>query len=180
LKHRAPPNFETLYREQKDRIYRFCYRLCGNAADAEDLAQEVFLLAYQSLHQFKGRSSVTTWLYRIALNRWQRIRVKRPPDEPFHEETRIAGAACDPERIGIGRITLDAAMARLPDVLREAFLLVKVEGLKCREAAELLNIPLGTLLSRVHDATLRLRAALTEEETERERTPQPPVKESKR
>src|ERR1700704_2912454 len=66
--------FDQLYAGYGDRIYRLCYRLCGHAADAEDLAQEVFVAAYQGLDRFAGRSSLTTWLYRIAFFRWGRLR----------------------------------------------------------------------------------------------------------
>jgi RNA polymerase sigma factor (sigma-70 family) len=69
----APASFDALYAEHSNRIYRFCYRLCGHPVDAEDLAQEVFLAAYQGLSGFAGRSSLTTWLYRIAIYRWQRV-----------------------------------------------------------------------------------------------------------
>jgi RNA polymerase sigma-70 factor, ECF subfamily len=162
LFHSRPRSFDALYREYGDRIYRFSYRLCGNRADAEDLTQEVFVLAWQGLERFEGRSSLTTWLYRIALNRWHRIRSTRGPETVPLEEGSEAGTR-DLAAAQVERLSLESAVAALPEPLREAFILVKAEGLKYREAAAVLEIPQGTVQSRVHDAVVQLRAALSEE-----------------
>ncbi|HLK55908.1 MAG TPA: sigma factor [Chthonomonadaceae bacterium] len=69
-------SFETLY--HGTRIYRFSQGLCGNDACAEDLTQDVFLAAYRGAERFEGRSSLATWLYRIALYRWRNIRNVQP------------------------------------------------------------------------------------------------------
>jgi RNA polymerase sigma-70 factor (ECF subfamily) len=154
-----PEAFDAIYAEFGDRIYRFCFRLCGRAADAEDMAQETFLAAYRGRERFEGRSSLATWLYRIALFRWrklcaaQRPQIAAPDDAP--------APAADPARIGQARLALHEALAALPDDLRESFLLVKAEGLKYREAAEALGVPQGTVQFRVHAATQRLRALLS-------------------
>jgi RNA polymerase sigma-70 factor (ECF subfamily) len=163
----AAPRFDVLYGEYADRIYRFSLRLTGGrAADAEDLAQEVFVAAYQGLDRFEGRAAVLTWLYRIAVFRWRRMRDRRGP-EPLSLDAgnapEPASTRDDPARAGLARLSLEAALATLPDALREAFLLVKAEGLKYREAADVLGVPQGTVQSRVHDATARLRAVLTDE-----------------
>lgn len=161
-------DFQALYDAHADRIYRFCLRLCGGrAADAEDLAQEVFIAAYRGWDRFEGRSSVATWLYRIAIYRWRRMREARGPEavslDDGPEPSSMQG---DPARVEPERISLERALAALPHALREAFLIVKSEGLKYREAAEALGVPQGTVQSRVHDAALRLRAALREEKEE--------------
>ena len=155
--------FDALYATYGDRIYRFCFRLTGRAADAEDLAQEVFVAAYRGLGGFEGRSSVATWLYRIALYRWRRMREARR-HEPAALDEELAGTWPDPARATVARLSLEAALGTLPDSLREAFLLVKAEGLKYREAAEALDIPQGTVQGRVHEAVHRLRAVLREED----------------
>jgi RNA polymerase sigma-70 factor, ECF subfamily len=158
----TPGTFEALYGEYGDRIYRFCYRLCGHAADAEDLTQEVFLAAYQALPRFAGRSSVATWLYRIALYRWRRLHgARRPETVPLDDEVTVVSP--DPSEAGLARLSLERALAALPDTLREPFLLVKAEGLKYREAAAVLSIPQGTVQSRVHDAAVMLRGLLAED-----------------
>jgi RNA polymerase sigma-70 factor (ECF subfamily) len=159
-----PGSFDALYGEYGDRIYRFCYRLCGHTADAEDLTQEVFLAAYQGLDRFAGRSSVATWLSRIALYRWGRLHgTRRLETVPLEEEMVGAAAAPDPASAGVQRLSLENALLSLPNGLREAFLLVKAEGLKYREAALVLGVPQGTVQSRVHDAVVRLRALLAED-----------------
>jgi RNA polymerase sigma-70 factor, ECF subfamily len=155
--------FERLYDEYGDRVYRFCFRLCGQAADAEDLTQEVFIAAYQGLDRFAGRSSLATWLYRIALYRWRGLQGAAPPTVPLELEPEGTAAVPDPAPSRIERLSLESAIARLPESLRDAFLLVKSEGLKYREAARVLGVPQGTVQSRVHDAIVRLRVLLAEE-----------------
>src|SRR5277367_935266 len=104
--------FETLYREYGVRIYRFCLRLCGNVADAEDLTQEVFLAAYRGLDRFSGRSSLATWLYRIALYRRRSTNGgRRPQIVPLHESPALLSA--DPAQTGLDRISLDNALMQL-------------------------------------------------------------------
>jgi RNA polymerase sigma-70 factor (ECF subfamily) len=144
------------------RLYGFCLRLtAGCIDDAEDLTQETLLAAFSSLPRFVGKSSVRTWLYRIAVHRWRHLREKRGPatlplalDGPAQPD----GAAAS-----VVRLSLLAALQSLPEAQREAFLLVKAEGLTHREAAAVLQVPLGTVQSRVHEATHRLRAALSDD-----------------
>ena len=151
-------SFDALYEAYGARIYRFCYRLCGDKTDAEDLTQEVFVAAWQSLPRFAGRATVQTWLYRIALYRWNRIRATRPPDTV----TLLDNDACTCGS-PLSRMMLDEAIDSLPPDMREAFLLVKVEQLSHREAAAVLQIPVGTVQSRVFAAVQRLRSLLSEE-----------------
>jgi RNA polymerase sigma-70 factor (ECF subfamily) len=161
-------SFETLYRDYGVRIYRFCLRLCGNEADAEDLTQEVFLAAYKGLDRFTGRSTLATWLYRIALYRRRSASGLRRPQTVPLDESRLPSSS-DPAQVGMDRMALDNALRMLPENLRIAFLLVKEEGLLCREAAEALGIPEGTLKSRVYAAVVQLQRLL---ETEESATPQ--------
>ena len=153
--------FPAFYQQYGDRIYRFCYRLSGSVSDAEDLTQEVFLAAFQGENRFEGRSSVQTWLYRIALNCW-RYSCRAPRLDATDLEG-VTQTGPGPEQAVTDRIALTCALAALLPDLREAFLLVKAEGLKYREAAQVLNIPLGTVQFRVHQASRRLRVLLTEE-----------------
>jgi RNA polymerase sigma-70 factor (ECF subfamily) len=157
--HRRPDSFEALYREHGERIYRFCHRLCRHRADAEDLTQEVFILAYRGLAGFDARSSLATWLYRIAYRRWQRFRSSGSVDTVALDEG-LDAPSPDLSAARLDRIALDDALAQLSEPLREAFILVKAEGLKYREAAEVLGVPQGTVQSRVHAAVTELRALL--------------------
>jgi RNA polymerase sigma-70 factor, ECF subfamily len=155
--------FHPLYQKYSERVYRFCLRLSACENDAEDMTQEVFLALCQSASRFERRSSLATWLYRIALHRWYNLRRSRrsqPETQAVMEQQ--APRESDPGHRIPQRIDLERALAMLTDDQREAFLLVKVEGLKYREAAETLGVPQGTVQSRVHDARLVLQALLAE------------------
>jgi RNA polymerase sigma-70 factor (ECF subfamily) len=150
-----------MYDAYGERIYRFCLRLCRNRADAEDLTQETFLAALQGLDRFAGRSSMATWLYRIAVFRWGRMRRDcRCETVPLEDAAAITG---DPTAHLPDDLSLEAALDALPETMRQAFALVRIEGLKYREAAAVLGAPQGTVQYWVHEATIRLRAALKEE-----------------
>lgn len=126
---------------------------------AQDLLMETLHDAPQSLRRFARRSTVKTFLYRIALNKWKEARRNQERrTELIRENYTPAG-----ERDLNLTLALEQAMATLPDVLREAFVLVRVEGLKYREAADLLDVPIGTIQSRVHSACELLRGQLQEE-----------------
>ena len=155
----------TLHAQYGSRIYRFCFRLCGRADDAEDLAQDVFVAACQGAEHFRGRSSVATWLYRIALTQWHnRQRRRGPPSASWDDMGEVAAPGADPAQTVPEDLALTHALAALPDDLRESFLLVRAEGLKYREAAQALNVPQGTVQWRVHEAARRLRVLLQEED----------------
>jgi len=154
-------DFAALYAQHGDRIFRFCFRLCGCRAEAEDLTQDVFLAAFQGASRFEGRSSVTTWLYRIALNcRQNACRSQRLETVPL-EDAPILGPSL--EQSVADDLALSCALSALPGDLREAFLLVKAEGLTYREAAQILDAPQGTIQWRVHQAVQKLRLLLSEE-----------------
>lgn len=164
LRRGEPGAFADLYVEYGPRLYRFSLRLCGNAEDAEDVTQETFLGAYRGLHRFEGRSSLTTYLYRIAVYRWRQMRTTGQPETARWEERDSSDAERgDPARLTLTRMELAAALDTLPDAQREAFLLVKSEGLTCREAAETLDIPVGTVKYHVHQAVHRLQKCLRPE-----------------
>lgn len=153
-------SFDDVYAEHQSALYRYCCRLCGgNVPDAEDLAQETWVLAYRHLGDFRGEASVKTWLYTIAYRRWIRMRKEAREavslDRVEHEMT-----TGDPHAQRELQWWLNEAIARLPEVQRTAFILVKVEGLSHREAAEVLEAPQGTIQFRVHQAMLRLRKEL--------------------
>ena len=137
--------------------------MCGTRADAEDLLQEIFLLAYRKLPDFRGDSTVGTWLYRLAMNRCldhlkSRQTRASAASTPLDEQVMAPKMANDS---GIRRLDLERAIARLPEGARAAFLLHDVEGFQHQEIASILGISEGTSKSQVHKARLRLRALLT-------------------
>lgn len=149
--------FNELYDELGSRLYRFCLRLCGDKDDAEDLMAEVFLAAYTGRERFEGRSNVTTWLFRIAVHQWNRMRRSKRTTvqlDDSHEQS--------VKETGILSLALEQALLELPEPLAQAFVLVKCEQLCYREAAEVLGVPQGTIQFRVHDASQRLRKSLSD------------------
>lgn len=152
-------------------IINLAYRMVGNRAEAEDLAQETFLAAFKSLTTFRADSKFSTWLYRIASNKckdW--LRVKRP-GQGLHDvdvdESLDVHVAEDrtPEHLLSQQqvaLELEQAIQRLPPLYREAFILKHVEGLSYEEMQEILGVNGDTLKMRVYKGRLQLSRELAE------------------
>jgi RNA polymerase sigma-70 factor (ECF subfamily) len=156
--------FDELYQRHASRLYNLVYRMAGTATDAEDLLQDVFLLAYRKMGSFRGDSSLGTWLYRLAMNhcldvlRSRQARMGQQTDSLEADEAMEPSAA--PVLGAVSRIDLDRAIGRLPPACRAAFLLHDVEGFGHQEVGTILGISEGTSKSQVHKARLRLRGLL--------------------
>jgi len=143
----------AVYTAYGDAVYRMCLRMCGNQGLAEDLTQETFVAAYRNRNRFEGRSTFGTWIYRIAMNCCRTyFRKNQPLTVPLIEEK-----SASTEGDSIDLIAIQEAFKELDAEHREAVLLVKVEGLKYKEAAVVLGIPQGTVQSRVFEGMRRLR-----------------------
>lgn len=162
--------FEEIYRLHSGRLYAVAYRMLGHAEDAEDMLQEIFLLAFRKLGSFKGDSSLGTWLYRLGMNAClDRLRSKArrndqqtewlDDDLPPARATTAAGGGF------VHRLDLERALRALPTGCRAAFLLHDVEGFEHREIAAMLGIAEGTSKSQVHKARMRLRGLLDPQPT---------------
>src|SRR5215831_5086716 len=166
-----PVAFEQLSSAYADRIFMLLLRLLGDRGDAEDIAQEVMLRAWRAIGRFRGQSSYFTWLYRIAVNEANRALEKgarRPPSVPLGaDELQLpAPAADDPARQAENselRRALARALAGLPPALRTAIVLRDVEGFSTQEAAEIAGVSQAAFKSRLHQARLRVRAAIGDE-----------------
>ena len=157
------------------RIYRLALKMLVNPQDAEDILQETFLKAFRHLGSFDGRSSVSTWLYRIATNEALMFLRKRHPDlvyidEPVEieqgeqEPVQIVDWCCLPENelmSAEGRAYLERAVENLPHSLRVVFLLRDIEDLSTQEVAEVLNLSETAVKTRLSRARLRLREYLS-------------------
>ena len=135
-----------------DRVHGVCRRICGNAADAEDATQEAMISIARGLRAFDGRAAVTTWAYRIATNAAldelrRRGRRPSPVDPDLHPES-IGDAPTDVERLG-DRLDLDAALRAVPLDFRVAVVLRDVAGLEHADIAAHLDVPVGTVRSRI-------------------------------
>jgi RNA polymerase sigma-70 factor, ECF subfamily len=156
--------YERLLDRYERRIYNLALRMLGDAAEAEDAAQDVFVEVHRSLPRFQEKSSLDTWIHRIAVNVCLQRRRKRklptvglsetdlttrPDEEPLH-------AAVNGEL----RAVLIGAVGMLPDPQREVVLLHGMQGLSYSEVAAVLDCPVGTVKSRLSTAFKRLRQLL--------------------
>lgn len=156
-------------------IYNVALRLTGHPVEAEEVLQETFINACRGAENFEGRSSLGTWLYRIATNTGlMRLRRRQAPtvplDAPPDSETggefwprQLQDWAWEPESVALTaelRQALNAAIATLPDSLRAVFVLRDLEGLSTREAAEVLGLSNSNVKVRLHRARLLLREQL--------------------
>ena len=162
-------------------VYRLGLRILNDPQDAEDVLQETFLKAFKALPGFEGRSSLSTWLYRIAVNEALMVVRKRRPeaisvDEDVQTEdgdmepVQIVDWCCMPERELLsteGRRFLDTAIQRLPATLKVVFILRDIEGLSIKETADTLNLSETAVKTRLLRARLNLREQLSVYYTDR-------------
>jgi RNA polymerase sigma-70 factor (ECF subfamily) len=155
--------FEDLYRQHSTRLYNLAFRMVGNAADAEDLLQDIFLTVYRKLESFRGASALGTWLYRLGMNVClDRLRSKAARQDQATDtlDERLSSALNPSALAGVSRIDLERAIASLPEGSRAAFLLHDVEGFDHTEVGQMLGVAEGTSKSQVHKARLRIREFL--------------------
>lgn len=150
---------DQLLRLHQPRLHALCRRMARNDADALDALQEALLAIVRGLHRFDGRAAFSTWSYRVATNACldELRRRKRRPDPGLPEvEHAVEGGRPDVDDHVADRLDLDAALAALPDEFRAPVVLRDQLGLDYAEIAEVLDLPPGTVRSRI----ARGRAAL--------------------
>ncbi len=156
--------FEQFWQPQRSRIWRLVARLAGNLDLADDLTQEVSLRAFQGFVTFRRESAAYTWLYQIAIHVVQRHRERRVLElVPWDRAAQMPAPTLSPHAAAVQaeiRPLVWAALERLPDEQRTTLILSLYEELKYREIAAVLNIPLGTVKSRLHTGMARLREEL--------------------
>lgn len=163
-----PAAFEEIYGRFNEMVYNLALRLAGDAQDAADLTQEIFLRVYRHLGQFRGGSSLKTWIYRVALNhcrsRLGRRRFGFLPLPPRVEES-IEDRRRGPEERALAEDAgrrLQAALRRMKPVFREAVVLRDLEDLSYTEIAAVLGVRVGTVRSRIARGREQLRELLEE------------------
>lgn len=162
-----------------DSLYRTALRMTRNPADAEDLVQEAYLRAFRSLHQFRPGTNLRAWIFRILTNAYineYRKRTRRPTRASLDEledfylydhlvDSGVQPASERPEDVVIEQISTDDVINSLDELsedFRNVVLLADVEGFSYREIAEILDIPIGTVMSRLYRARRRLQKLLYE------------------
>jgi RNA polymerase sigma-70 factor, ECF subfamily len=163
--------FERIYRSHSRRVYALCLRMAGNRTDAEDLTQDVFLQLFRKIGTFRGESAFSTWLYRMSVN-IVLMRFRKKPkaetslDAILNPDERSMGPA---QEIGgldlrldgvIDRVTLQAAINKLPPGYRAMFILHDVQGYKHNEIARMFGCTSGNSKSQTHKARIQLRELL--------------------
>ncbi len=166
--------FGVLLCRYQDRLYNTIFRLLNNAEDARDVVQEAFLHAFQALDTFKGDALFFTWLYRIAINtafslkRKQRVSLSIHRNREGHaaiepldtSEANQPGYALDQAEEGL---RIQQALNRLSPEHRAVLILKDMEGQKYEALAEILQVPIGTVRSRLHRARMELRELLMQQ-----------------
>jgi RNA polymerase sigma-70 factor (ECF subfamily) len=155
----------ALVREHHAGVYRYAFRLTGSAVDAEDLVQQAFLLAHQRLAQLREPSKAAGWLMAIVRNCFLKAKRRLRPSEPLLEEPLNGDDEEFPDWVDPEQLQL--ALRQLPDEARVILVLFFFEDCSYREIAEALEVPIGTVMSRLSRAKSRLRQLLTEGTTQR-------------
>jgi RNA polymerase sigma-70 factor, ECF subfamily len=154
--------FEQLYRQNVGRVYAVCLRMAGDASLAEELAQDVFVRAWEKLGSFRGESAFSSWLYPLTVNvalserrsrRRRTARVMATEDPTVFEKPVVKD---DPDT----GFDLDKALKTLPPGARSVFVLHDVEGYRHEEIAKLTGVATGTSKAQLHRARRLLREAL--------------------
>ncbi len=160
-----------------DALYRTALRMTRNQSDAEDLVQEAYLRAIRALDQYRDGTNLRAWLFRIMTNAYindYRKRSRRPVNSSLDDieefylydhliDSGVQPASERPEDVVLNRLTAEdvlQALDSLSDDFRHVVLLADVEGFTYREIAEILEIPVGTVMSRLYRARRRLQGAL--------------------
>lgn len=170
----VPSTFERLLFDFGTRIFNLARRLLNRVEDAEDLTQDVLIKLAQKLEQFRGDSSLETWVYRVTVNAaldFRRKNVREPEccADPSPESRHLwfpgsrAAGGRDPQRRAMNaeaKQLVEQAVRELPEHYRDVYVLTDVEGLPIAEVAELLQISVAAAKSRLHRARLILRQVM--------------------
>ena len=168
LKNGDREAFRELVEEYKQMVYNVCYGFVKNSDDAEDISQDVFLSVYKNMKRFKQESKLSTWIYRIAVNRSLNFARKKKFLSLFGtkpEEERIPPAGQDAEaNYGLERSesgeVIRKALNSLPENQRTAFVLSNVEGFSYKEISEIMKCSVSAVESRIHRAKMSLQKKL--------------------
>lgn len=183
LKNGDRAEFAKLVDMFSGQIYRLAMKITGNEQDAEDVLQQTFIKTYKHIHTFEGRSTISTWLYRVASNEAlmilrrdkKEISIDRDDEDDSEEYARpleLADWSQLPEsefQTAEAHEKLNAAIGTLPPKLRSVFVLRDIEGISIRETAQALEITETAVKTRLLRARLQLREKLAEYFSERSR-----------
>ena len=167
-----PEFFELLAMPLFDQLYNFAHWLTGDRSDAEDLVQETYAKALKNFDMFQEGTNLRAWMYKILRNTFlsSRTGLDAKNTDALDDDAEIAAGTATPESLLLkleSSQTVIDALASLPMGYREIILLIDVEELSYKDAAQVLNVPIGTVMSRLSRARNLLRQALTAKPPER-------------
>lgn len=167
---RSRPSVAQLVAEHHQAVYGYAYRLTGSVHDAEDLTQQVFLVALRKMSQIRNMDSVKSWLFAVLRSCFLRDRQRRRPALATDVSLGMESVSSLALMEGADKDGLQAALNRLPETHRLVVVMFYFEECSYREIAKKLEIPIGTVMSRLTRARHNLRSFLLESEHgERER-----------
>lgn len=142
-----------------NRLMKTCYLILNDEMESEDVVQETFLRVFKNIYSFKGKSSLYTWIYSIAMNLCRDSLRKRTLDLPFNEDLEIETVE---ESIfeNIDRKALRQELVKLPPIYKEVLVLFYFEGLSIKEISEISNEKEGTIKSKISRGRNKLRESL--------------------
>ena len=155
--------FDDLLRRHYNQIYAVCRRLAGNEADALDATQEALITLVRRIDRFDGRSKFTTWMHRVVVNACLdelRRRGRRPVPSAVEEQPLAAAERPVAEAVA-DRLDIESALAQLPDTFRVPLVLCDQVGMSYEEIAQELDIPPGTVRSRISRGRRRLAEVMS-------------------
>jgi|SRR5215470_15208565 len=161
------PLFEEIFKRHHRKIYSLCLRMTAEATEAEDLTQEVFIQVFRKLDTFRGESSFTTWLHRLAINqvlmyfRKRRSRKMQLTEDGELPERTIEGTNVFRSSAILDRLALNQAIVGLAPGYRTVLVLHDIEGLEHTEIANILGCSVGTSKSQLHKARMKMRSLLS-------------------
>lgn len=171
-----PLTAAEVFEEYAPRVYSLARRMLGNDADAEDVTQDVLLQVVRKLHTFRGDADIMTWLHRITVNaalahrRKRAVREERERQDPFdhflengYHSDPVRPWSLTPEDQALGKERtemIEKAIAELPEIYRDVYVLADVEGLPNADIGEMLSLSVPAVKSRLHRGRLLMREAL--------------------
>lgn len=160
---RARMETAQLVAEHYGSVYGYAFRLSGSAPEAEDLAQQTFLTAHQKLDQLRGDETARAWLFAILRNCFLKGRQRWQPAPAVDVQLNLESIPSEPPgEAEIDRERLQEAIGELPEAFRVVLVMYYFEDLAYREIAEKLDLPIGTVMSRLARAKAHLRSRLFE------------------
>jgi RNA polymerase sigma-70 factor (ECF subfamily) len=152
--------FGILMARHERRVYNIAYRMLGRAEDARDAAQDSFLSCFRHLGSFRGDAAFTTWLHRITVNACYDALRKRPADPASLDEIPEPAPAGDHADQAVAAVDVQRGLVQVPLEFRGVLVLCDIQGLPYEEAARILQVPTGTVKSRLHRGRLALARIL--------------------